>query len=98
MIIADPSTVSSARSRIIGTLNKPIRRSTEIIEEALKADPSTVSSARSRIIGTLNKRWSINCFFCKISYHWDFEQTKLDITPTCLPIIANIEEAIRPES
>ena len=50
---ADPSTVSSARSRIIGTLNKPIRhnpnlshdycqhrRSTEIIKST---DPSTVS-------------------------------------------------------
>ena len=61
---ADLSTVSSARSRIIGTLKKPIRRYPIClpiianIEEALKsskADPLTVTSARSRVIGTLNK-------------------------------------------
>ena len=56
---ADPSTISSARSRIIGTLNKPIRHnrnlSPDYCQQASKADPSTVSSATSRIIGTLNK-------------------------------------------
>ena len=58
---AHPSTVSSARSRIIGTLNKQIRHNPNLspnIEEALKSskgDPSTVSSARTRIIGNLNK-------------------------------------------
>ena len=71
----DPSTVSSARTRIIGNLNHNPNQNYCQIEEALKADPSTVSSARSRIIGTLNK--------------------PIDITPTFLPIIANIEEALK---
>ena len=60
----DPSTVSSARSRIIGNLNKPIRYNPNLSHdycqhrrrtEIIKTDPSTVSSARSRIIGALNK-------------------------------------------
>ena len=59
----DPSTVSTARSRIIGNLNKPIRHNPTCvmiianIEEGLKlskADPSTVSSTRSRIIEQTN--------------------------------------------